>query len=154
MKKTILSTLCFLLVSCFMFFTDAGTRIVVLGSSTAAGAGVSDSNRAWVNQYRTYLQSIDPTNTVTNLAKGGYTTCDHADRNRSLRHGKPYSRSRYRKKYYQSAQPVAERDHYQHAHQRCIERYSCRYANETFRHHHRFGESCWCKSLDYHFTAP
>lgn len=75
MKKTILSTLCFLLVSCFMFFTDAGTRIVVLGSSTAAGAGVSDSNRAWVNQYRTYLQSIDPTNTVTNLAKGGYTTC-------------------------------------------------------------------------------
>ena len=56
MKKTILSTLCFLLVSCFMFFTDAGTRIVVLGSSTAAGAGVSDSNRAWVNQYRTYLQ--------------------------------------------------------------------------------------------------
>ena len=75
MKKTILSTLCFLLVSCFMFFADAGTRIVVLGSSTAAGAGVSDSNRAWVNQYRTYLQSIDPTNTVTNLAKGGYTTC-------------------------------------------------------------------------------
>ena len=58
-----------------MFFADAGTRIVVLGSSTAAGAGVSDSNRAWVNQYRTYLQSIDPTNTVTNLAKGGYTTC-------------------------------------------------------------------------------
>lgn len=46
MKKTILSTLCFLLVSCFMFFTDAGTRIVVLGSSTAAGAGVSDSNAA------------------------------------------------------------------------------------------------------------
>lgn len=45
MKKTILSTLCFLLVSCFMFFTDAGTRIVVLGSSTAAGAGVSDSNK-------------------------------------------------------------------------------------------------------------
>lgn len=74
MKKTILSTLCFLLVSCFMFFADAGTRIVVLGSSTAAGAGVSDSNRAWVNQYRTYLQSIDPTNTVTNLAKGGYST--------------------------------------------------------------------------------
>ena len=30
MKKTILSTLCFLLVSCFMFFADAGTRIVVL----------------------------------------------------------------------------------------------------------------------------
>ena len=56
MKKTILSTLCFLLVSCFMFFTDAGTRIVVLGSSTAAGAGVSDSNRAWVNQY---LPAID-----------------------------------------------------------------------------------------------
>lgn len=75
MKKTILSTLCILLVSCFVTFTQAGTRIVVLGSSTAAGAGVTDSNRAWVNQYRTYLQSLDPTNTVTNLAKGGYTTC-------------------------------------------------------------------------------
>ena len=75
MKKTILSALCILLVSCFVAFTQAGTRIVVLGSSTAAGAGVSDSNRAWVNQYRTYLQSLDPTNTVTNLAKGGYTTC-------------------------------------------------------------------------------
>ncbi len=75
MKKTILSTLCILLVSCFITFAFAGTKIVVLGSSTAAGAGVVDSNRAWVNQYRSYLQSLDPTNTVINLAKGGYTTC-------------------------------------------------------------------------------
>ena len=152
MKKTILSTLCFLLVSCFMFFTDAGTRIVVLGSSTAAGAGVSDSNRAWVS----HLPAIDRPyqHGYQSGQRWLYHMCNHADRNRSLRHGKPYSRSRYRKKYYQSAQPVAERDHYQHAHQRCIERYSCRYANETFRHYHRFGESCWCKSLDYHFTAP
>lgn len=36
---------------------------------------MSDSNRAWVNQYRSYLQSLDPTHTVINLAKGGYTTC-------------------------------------------------------------------------------
>ena len=59
MKKTILSTLCFLLVSCFMFFADAGTRIVVLGSSTAAGAGVSDSNRASLGKSVSHLPAID-----------------------------------------------------------------------------------------------
>lgn len=48
MKKTILSTLCFLLVSCFMFFADAGTRIVVLGSSTAAGATGHRTKCIWV----------------------------------------------------------------------------------------------------------
>ena len=75
MKRKIISALCFLLFSCLLLPVQAGTRIVVLGSSTAAGAGVSDSNRAWVNQYRSYLQSLDPTHTVINLAKGGYTTC-------------------------------------------------------------------------------
>lgn len=75
MKRKIISALCFLLFSCLLLPAQAGTRIVVLGSSTAAGAGVSDSNRAWVNQYRSYLQSLDPTHTVINLAKGGYTTC-------------------------------------------------------------------------------
>ncbi len=75
MKRETLKVLCILLISCLTFSVQAGTRIVVLGSSTAAGAGVTDSNRAWVNQYRSYLQSLDPTNTVINLAKGGYTTC-------------------------------------------------------------------------------
>ncbi len=57
------------------FFAHAGIKIVVLGSSTAQGAGPVDGNNAWVNRYRAYLQSLDGTNQVVNLAKGGYTTC-------------------------------------------------------------------------------
>lgn len=49
-------------------------HIVVLGSSTAAGSGPSSSDSAWVNRYRKHLQSINPLNTVTNLAIGGTTT--------------------------------------------------------------------------------
>ncbi|MFK8039660.1 MAG: GDSL-type esterase/lipase family protein [Crocinitomicaceae bacterium] len=49
-------------------------KIVVLGSSTAAGAGVSNSDSAWVNRYRSYLESINPNNEVVNLAVGGYNT--------------------------------------------------------------------------------
>lgn len=49
-------------------------KIVVLGSSTAAGAGVSTSDSAWVNRYRNYLESINPNNQVINLAVGGYNT--------------------------------------------------------------------------------
>ncbi len=48
--------------------------IVVLGSSTAAGAGVSQSDSAWVNKYREYLKSINTNNEVINLAVGGYNT--------------------------------------------------------------------------------
>jgi len=49
-------------------------HIVVLGSSTAAGAGASTPDSAWVNRYRAYLQDLNPGNTVTNLAVGGYTS--------------------------------------------------------------------------------
>ena len=49
-------------------------KIVVLGSSTAAGAGPSTSDSAWVNKYRSYLQAINPNNEVINLAVGGYNT--------------------------------------------------------------------------------
>ncbi len=49
-------------------------RIVILGSSTAAGTGPSSADSAWVNKYRAYVQSINPNNEVINLAKGGYTT--------------------------------------------------------------------------------
>lgn len=49
-------------------------HIVILGSSTAAGAGVSNPDSAWVVQYRHYLQHINSQNTVTNLAIGGTTT--------------------------------------------------------------------------------
>ncbi len=49
-------------------------KIVVLGSSTAAGTGPSVSDSTWVNRYRTYLESINPNNEVINLAVGGYNT--------------------------------------------------------------------------------
>jgi lysophospholipase L1-like esterase len=49
-------------------------RIVVLGSSTAAGQGASEEDSAWVWKYRTYLSAIDPDWEVINLAVGGYTT--------------------------------------------------------------------------------
>lgn len=49
-------------------------HVVVIGSSTAAGTGPTISSNAWVNRYRTYLQTINPNNLVTNLAIGGTTT--------------------------------------------------------------------------------
>jgi lysophospholipase L1-like esterase len=49
-------------------------KIVVLGSSTAAGSGVSTADSAWVNRYREYVQGINPNNEVINLAVGGYNT--------------------------------------------------------------------------------
>ena len=53
---------------------DTGYHIVVLGSSTAAGAGASPSDSSWVNRYRAYLQSFNPDYQVTNRAQGGFTT--------------------------------------------------------------------------------
>ncbi|MDX5446750.1 MAG: SGNH/GDSL hydrolase family protein [Bacteroidota bacterium] len=49
-------------------------RIVILGSSTAAGSGPSSPDSTWVNRYRKTLQSINPNNQVINLAVGGFTT--------------------------------------------------------------------------------
>lgn len=49
-------------------------HVVVIGSSTAAGAGPSISDSAWVNRYTKYLKSFNPNNSVTNLAVGGTTT--------------------------------------------------------------------------------
>lgn len=49
-------------------------RIVVLGSSTAAGTGPSDINNAWVWRYNTYLTEMDTRYEVINLALGGYAT--------------------------------------------------------------------------------
>lgn len=53
---------------------DTSFHIVVLGSSTAAGAGASPSDSSWVNRYRDYLQGLNPANQLTNLAVGGFTT--------------------------------------------------------------------------------
>jgi lysophospholipase L1-like esterase len=48
--------------------------IVVLGSSTAAGAGASQSDSAWVNRYSKAIQQINPNNQVINLGVGGFTS--------------------------------------------------------------------------------
>ncbi len=47
-------------------------RIVVLGSSTAAGAGARPIDSAWVNRYRHYLKRLHPACELVNLAKSGY----------------------------------------------------------------------------------
>ncbi|MEL6593686.1 MAG: SGNH/GDSL hydrolase family protein, partial [Bacteroidota bacterium] len=72
---------CLLLISCFSLLAQtepcAGLqsyKIVVLGSSTAAGAGASTSDSTWVNRYRAHLQAINSGNQVVNLAQGGYNT--------------------------------------------------------------------------------
>ena len=49
-------------------------KIVVLGSSTAAGTGPENIKNSWVNRYRSYLQNLNHNNVVINLAVGGYTT--------------------------------------------------------------------------------
>ncbi|HEY3411488.1 MAG TPA: SGNH/GDSL hydrolase family protein [Armatimonadota bacterium] len=57
-------------------YNDCRTHftVVVLGSSTAAGAGAAPVSMSWVNQYNSYLQSISPANKVIDLAVSGYTT--------------------------------------------------------------------------------
>ena len=49
-------------------------RVVVLGSSTAAGSGPIYSDSTWVNRYRTHLKQLNTQNEVINLAIGGTTT--------------------------------------------------------------------------------
>lgn len=49
-------------------------RIVVIGSSTAAGAGADPADSAWVNRYRAWMEEINPANEVLNLAMGGFST--------------------------------------------------------------------------------
>ena len=49
-------------------------RVVVLGSSTAAGAGASVRDSAWVWRFEAFLKSLDPDFETVNLAVGGYTT--------------------------------------------------------------------------------
>ncbi len=49
-------------------------QIVVLGASTAEGAGPKSKDSAWVNLFRKYVQEQNGENEVTNLAVGGYTT--------------------------------------------------------------------------------
>ena len=49
-------------------------HIVVLGSSTAAGAGPSTQDSAWVWRYQDFIFQNDTRMRATNLAQGGFTT--------------------------------------------------------------------------------
>ncbi len=71
MKKL---NLIFLFLLAILILTAQGIKVVVIGSSTAEGTGPKDKNNAWVNRYRAYLESIDSSNKVFNLARGGYAT--------------------------------------------------------------------------------
>jgi lysophospholipase L1-like esterase len=50
--------------------------IVILGSSTAAGAGVSEKSRSWAGLFASYLEALNAGNSLVNLAVSGYTTAD------------------------------------------------------------------------------
>lgn len=54
--------------------TDDTCRIVVIGSSTAAGSGASTQDSAWVYRYKHALYRRDTRYEVVNLAVGGYNT--------------------------------------------------------------------------------
>jgi lysophospholipase L1-like esterase len=53
---------------------ERGVRIVVLGSSTAAGAGLADPQTSWVNRYAAFVAGHVPGSSVTNLAVSGFSS--------------------------------------------------------------------------------
>lgn len=55
---------------------NANYTIVVLGSSTAAGAGTSHPDSAWVRRYADHLSNQKSNFTVINLAIGGFSTAN------------------------------------------------------------------------------
>ena len=60
----------------FSIIENEGTiyKIIVLGSSTAAGTGPSDINNAWAWRYHDFLTETDTRYELENLALGGFTT--------------------------------------------------------------------------------
>ncbi|MDA9312975.1 GDSL-type esterase/lipase family protein [Vicingaceae bacterium] len=59
--------------------------VVVIGSSTAAGAGASVIDSAWVNRFKAELYQNDTRKQVINLARGGYTSYHLIPSNSSVR---------------------------------------------------------------------
>ncbi|MFN8177538.1 MAG: GDSL-type esterase/lipase family protein [bacterium] len=68
---TALALLC--LVTALAHATD-GRKVVVLGSSTAAGTGPAHWDSAWVNRFRADALAGDSLRVVTNYGVGGFTT--------------------------------------------------------------------------------
>lgn len=56
------------------YYPENGITIVILGSSTAAGAGPQKRDSAWAFRLKKKLKRRNPRNRVINLAKGGYTS--------------------------------------------------------------------------------
>ncbi|HUC82137.1 MAG TPA: GDSL-type esterase/lipase family protein [Flavisolibacter sp.] len=62
-------------ISChFPLLSLAQSKVVVLGSSTAAGVGASGYINSWVGKYTSYILSLNPNSSVVNLAEGGFRT--------------------------------------------------------------------------------
>lgn len=79
MIRLLVTVFCFAIIGSVVAFdaeaqTRPGVRIVVLGSSTAEGAGASDINNSWVQRFREHCRQEVEGCQVINLARGGYTT--------------------------------------------------------------------------------
>lgn len=76
--KKILRPVFLLMLQLLFGILQAQTRVVVLGSSTAAGTGASEYDSSWVGklqlEYRKNTTAGNPDTIVTNLAVGGTTT--------------------------------------------------------------------------------
>jgi len=76
--KNIFRVLLFVTLSFSSFSSFSQTRIVVLGSSTAAGEGASVTDSSWVGRlqlyYRKNTTAGNPDTIVTNLAIGGFNS--------------------------------------------------------------------------------
>ena len=57
-----------------LYAIDGPVTVVVLGSSTAAGANATPLSESWVNKFAARIDSSHPGSQVTNLAVGGFTT--------------------------------------------------------------------------------
>lgn len=51
-------------------------KVVVLGSSTAAGTGATPSDSSWVTRFSAWLTAVAPGSSVINRAKNGYDSYD------------------------------------------------------------------------------
>ncbi|MFN0014392.1 MAG: SGNH/GDSL hydrolase family protein [Saprospiraceae bacterium] len=73
--STVLAACLFFSLSTFGQNASTGSlRVVVIGSSTAAGVGARPIDSAWVPRLEAHLKRVNPANQVINLAKSGYQT--------------------------------------------------------------------------------
>ena len=74
-RRSVLAFVAICVMSSFARAADGTVfRLVVLGSSTAAGEVARPLDSSWVNKYKLYLGTVFQNYEVVNLAVGGYTT--------------------------------------------------------------------------------